>query len=185
MVVKGLLAGTKQEQNGGQHPTLMEVRSVTPGWDSPSASALRGQVSPEQGLVPRAGLVVVHMRDLSSTCLGAPNPSAAGSPNSAAPWDPRFTKSCLAARLVHCRSGELLQWLCLSLLTGSASAGAAAGTEHGEAPVPRDTTLLPVHHQAGECKCPSGAIVGLGKSLEVLPLRSEAQERSSQGPLGV
>lgn len=57
-----------------QHPTLMEVRSVTPGWASPSASALRGQVSPEQGLVPRAGLVVVHTRDLSSTCLGDSQP---------------------------------------------------------------------------------------------------------------
>lgn len=31
-------------------------------------------MSPEQGLVPRAGLVVVHMRDLSSTCLGDSQP---------------------------------------------------------------------------------------------------------------
>lgn len=45
-----------------QHPTLMEVRSVTPGWDSPSASALK------------AGLVVVHMRDLPCTCLGDSQP---------------------------------------------------------------------------------------------------------------
>lgn len=58
-----------------QHPTLMEVRSVTPSWDSRLASALRGQVSPEQVLVPRAGLVVVHMRDLSSTCLGDSQPN--------------------------------------------------------------------------------------------------------------
>uniref|UniRef100_A0A3Q2H8N5 Solute carrier family 25 member 29 n=1 Tax=Equus caballus TaxID=9796 RepID=A0A3Q2H8N5_HORSE len=39
--------------------------------------------------------------------------------------------------------------MALDFLAGCAG-GAASGPEHGEAPVPRDFALLPIHHQTGE-----------------------------------
>uniref|UniRef100_A0A8D2AE68 Solute carrier family 25 member 29 n=1 Tax=Sciurus vulgaris TaxID=55149 RepID=A0A8D2AE68_SCIVU len=43
--------------------------------------------------------------------------------------------------------------MALDFLAGCAG-GAAAGAECGEAPVPRDPALLPVHRQAGKCARP-------------------------------
>lgn len=62
------------------------------------------------------------------------------------------------------RSGCLAQE-CPSF-TGPSSSGAAAGPERGEAPVPRDLALLPVHHQAGEREWPGPEAVGVGNHLQ-------------------
>lgn len=100
-----------------QYPTLMEVTGGTPGWDPfgliPTCDDK--QESPEQGLVPRAGPVVVQRRDLSSTCQrswGSPTylqPAvlvavSSQTPNPAPPWNPRSQRAAWLPAL--CTAGQ-------------------------------------------------------------------------------
>ncbi|XP_062946857.1 mitochondrial basic amino acids transporter isoform X2 [Cynocephalus volans] len=62
------------------------------------------------------------------------------------------------------------------------SASAASGAECGEAPVPRDLALLPVHHQAGEC---AGPVQGPGLAPHGAHLHQRARVRGAgQHPPG-
>lgn len=149
-------------------------------------------MSPEQELVPRAGPAVLQMRVPSSTCprsWGLPDhlqlavlvADSSQTPNPASPANPRFTESCLAANFVHCGSGGIASvalpvpahWLC--------PAGAAAGTEHGEAAVQRDAALFPVHHQAGDCECLGGALVGQGSEPRGTTTPGQRPRKGYQG----
>uniref|UniRef100_A0A8C8WXZ5 Solute carrier family 25 member 29 n=1 Tax=Panthera leo TaxID=9689 RepID=A0A8C8WXZ5_PANLE len=71
--------------------------------------------------------------------------------------------------------------MALDFLAGCAG-GAAAGPEHGEASVPRDPALLPVHRQAGECV---GPVQGPGLAPHGAHVHQRAGvRRAGQHPAG-